>query len=159
MSCTGVYLYYGYKIREEFLRSILEPDYVIYCNSRYELTCSKINIYNNPKPCPKYAYKFDEFLFSEYVNNLFPSLGENVITITTLPCCSYKKGGYWIVGKKISHLDGCDLNPIKLSSQYELTQIDPILEKAMITTGLIKIINNDDVPSVYAIIDDCMRCT
>ena len=158
MSCSGVYLYYGYKIKEYELKDLMEENYKNYCRTHYDDMCNKINVYDSSKKYPIYKYKFDEFLFSEYLDKLFVQAGFIWITAATLPCCAYKKGGYWIVGKKIAHIDGCNFSEVEILSKDELKQLNPLLEKGMTDIGLNKVTNNI-IPNIYSIIDDCVRCT
>lgn len=154
MVCSGVYLYYGYKVQEDELRGIFEADYIIYCNEQHKKIHKKA-----PKKAPKYEYEFDGYSFRTYIDKCFVDLGAKDIIATTLPCCKYKKGGYWIVGKEIAHIDGFDMSEIILPTSADFKQIDLILEKTMSDSGLSKVINDDILPKIYAIANDCMSCT
>jgi len=145
MSCSGVYLYYGYKIQATSLKELFEEDFKIYCN--------------NPDPQSKYKYKFDPYMFEEYVGRQIVDANVNKICVTSLPCCTYEKKGYWIVGKLIADIDGFDMREITFPTANELLQINPVLEKIVTGSKLSQIINVDTVPKIYAIGNACIDCT
>ena len=36
------------------------------------------------------------------------------IVATTLPCCAYRKNGYWIIGKQIDHIEAFEANDVNV---------------------------------------------
>lgn len=151
MGLEGVYLYYGYKIKAVDLKGLYENDYKNIQIKEYSDSYKKKG--------KEYKYKFDPYSFGEYVSNIFAKLDAKDIVATTLPCCTYKKDGYWIIGKKIDYIDAFDLCSITLPTSDDLKLIDPVLEKLVADSDLSKIISSDTIPKIYAIGDDCRSCT
>lgn len=155
----GVYLYYGYKIKESDLRDLFESGYI---NSKYQSLYtdddSDDSNSSDEKSQNNSEYKFRPLSFGEYLNSIFKDVDAKEIVATTLPCCAYRKNGYWIIGKQIDHIEAFEMQRIVLPTTDDLKLIDPILEKLVADSGLSNIVI-DMIPNIYAIGDECPLCS
>ena len=162
MVCTGVYLYYGYKLSEELIKQIFETDdFKEYCHNVYtedRKSFLERNIHYKNEYLP-FTYLFDEYLhdLQDFIGGFMKKNYRSKIKCYRLQCCAYNSNKSWIIGFKIAHLDGFDLTAINTEKFSNLEKYIPELQQIYDNFELQQI--GDKEPHMYAIANDCLRCT
>ena len=142
----------GYKIKESELRMIFEDDFKSYYLKE------KTKKLKTKKAKESVVYEYDHYTFQHYFYEKFK--GDNYeynIIATTLPCCSYKNCTDSIIGIEVKHVDMFSMDVVDTNAFTNLNKYNKCLKDMLYKLNLHKCC--DDIPKMYFIANDCMRCT
>uniref|UniRef100_A0A6C0C8W9 Uncharacterized protein n=1 Tax=viral metagenome TaxID=1070528 RepID=A0A6C0C8W9_9ZZZZ len=159
MPFEGINLVLGYKISERTVREMF-PDNVIYSSSSEEDGSDHVTYSSSFEEEGSGSEDgFDFYSFRESVNEFLAKKTKKHKTkfaCHSLECCSYQeRNSNWILGIKVSHIDGLDLGKLNLDlgAKHVLTLMI-IYEELKINKYC-----RDSTPHLYALADGCVNCS